>query len=259
MFKRRFLSFLLACSILSASITPQQTNTGPLSKAAALLSSSIVLSYYKDTVASKELVEKVARMTNTDPNDLVDVTVLGLYHLAWSCVYQSLIGKAPIINIPPHKIAFNKKSWDRINEYMTSHSNYLAVIEPLLQMASTSNFWNALFKKLPLLDTLACEDPYCKGICDLCEYKHLLKKIPVNTIPWGLDKMYPDPYFSVTSPLTELIHNSIWAALRRNDIFIYRWYMLIKRLNPLNARHTVCTNDSCTSICNQCKLKKLYA
>lgn len=362
----RTLTLGLALSVCIEAIRPTHARaelTEDQIGVAVFLTSTGLLSYYKDAAARHRITQKIAECTNTDAEDLVDATTLGLYYWMWSYILST------------HNYAF---SW-----------RYDSIAIPAIQTLSTSNAWLKILKKLPLLNRLACDNTECEGICHECEYKHLVRKLPFDfanaaiEVPlkeWhtrsyvkkankaidehndkkrkeyeqekaklpethkaalaayatstgechmccednvqliSLCAAHPDHHACAacslewlnTKPPSEqynpnyksscaicrerlidpklpiptvptlantidekllleepedIIYSTIgklgvtgplWAMMRKNNLFPYRWAMAIYRLNPFIARHMTCRNESCEGICNQCKLKKTF-
>ncbi|MCX5924865.1 MAG: hypothetical protein NT124_01015 [Candidatus Dependentiae bacterium] len=191
MIKRsRIASMALSSLLFIGLANPQPVRANRFAAAGAFLASSCLLSYYKDAAAAHPSVQKIATKTNTDSEDLIDAATLSLYYWAWSFFYShSLnIGQFPEHNDMNDGIT----ELNRVTQILAYNTRYNATVRPLIQMAATSKTWTNLFKKLPLLNKLACSDPDCMGVCDTCEYKHLIRKAPLELIPVAAKKIYDD-------------------------------------------------------------------
>lgn len=165
--------FLTATLALSCVLPHQAHALTRGEKGGTFLLASIMLSLGKDKLGESALAKKLATLTNTDNHDLVDASVLSTYYWAWSYLYESIGSSdrriSPLI------------SW-------ATDLRYQATIQPLIQIAATSKIYNKLFKSVPGLTMLACSEPDCQGVCDACEYKHLVRKAPLELAPVAIQK-----------------------------------------------------------------------
>jgi hypothetical protein len=299
--KQFFLTAILALTCLLPNHTHALTRG---EKGGTFLLASILLSMNKNRLGESAFTKKIATLTNTDNHDLVDASVLSAYYWAWSYLYESIGASS------------NGTMWHS----WATDLRYQATIQPLIQIVATSKIYNKLFKNTPGLSALACSDSECQGVCDACEYKHLVRKAilevgiavtptckfgeaqgncvlcleeNVQIMPsmcqgapcqWSKDLCHPcslrllnaaqprcpgcraglTPYLSASSvPLTKKLYHiafwePFWTACRRDNNFLHRWGLELRKINPLVQRHISCKNRHKHSICHQCKLKKIF-
>jgi len=156
--------FLTATLALSCVLPHQAHALTRGEKGGTFLLASIMLSMSKDKLGESAFAKKLANLTNTDSHDLVDASVLSTYYWAWSYLYESI----------------GTSSNNPVGRSWAADLRYQATIQPLIQIAATSKIYNKLFKSVPGLTMLACSEPDCQGVCDACEYKHLVRKAPLE-------------------------------------------------------------------------------
>lgn len=262
--RSRTKAMLIVATFFSGILQP--TTTKPVSKytvgGVAAVTSACLLSYNKEALASHPLVQKIAKMTNTDPQDLVDVMTLGAGQFTWMSflLNPDLFDYfAALPEMPDELRPLYGAHRDKVKKYL--HTFLVrATLQPLAQVISTSKTWNNFIKQAPLFSKLACAHHDCPGVCDACEYKHIVRKAPFECVNNHLSSNQPLTTTLYYTAKSTAIWQPLWVFLKKNNIFIYRWAQAIATIrNPFIYSHTTCPNQSCEGICHQCKLKKLHA